>query len=121
MILNLMNTELMNQNNAEEEQAVLVHIKVLGEDTSLNDVQEKIFALEQKLEEIIHENNLGEFDGDEFGVSDCTLYMYGKNADSLFDLTVSTLRDFLQENRSTRLSVTKRYGEPGSTEETIDL
>jgi len=53
-----------------------------------------IHALSHKLEEVIKAKHLGEFDGDEFGGGDCTLYMYGPDADALFAAILGHGRPF---------------------------
>lgn len=51
--------------------------------------------LEKKLESIIEEKNIGEYDGHEIAVdySDGLLYMYGPDAEKLFDTIKPTLED----------------------------
>ncbi|WP_298903604.1 hypothetical protein [uncultured Psychroserpens sp.] len=48
---------------------------------------EHIYALRDKLETAIENNNLGEYDGHEMAIdySDGSLYMYGPNAELLFN------------------------------------
>ncbi len=47
---------------------------------------DSIYNLENELEKIITENNVGEFDGHEIAMdnTDGSLYMYGPNAENLF-------------------------------------
>ena len=42
------------------------------------------FELEDALTEAIESANAGEFDGNDVGQGECTLYMYGPDADALF-------------------------------------
>ena len=90
------------------EHAVIAHLKLsdggFGSDNETADIHE----LSDRLAEAIQENNVGEFDGDEFGGGECVLYMYGPDADALFS-AIEPVR------RSSPLAkggrVIKRYGE----------
>jgi hypothetical protein len=68
---------------------------------------ESIHALSDRLAEAIEQNAAGEFDGDEFGEGECTLFMYGPDADALFAAIETILRAF-PGARGGR--VIKRYG-----------
>lgn len=72
---------------------------------------DELFAVENLLEAAISEANAGEYDGNEIAVdgSDGTLYMYGPDADRLFDVIEPILREipFMKGAR-----VQKRYGPP---------
>src|SRR3954463_11032333 len=63
------------------EHAVIVHFHYGSTDLS------RIFALEQEIEEAIAAAGVGEFDGNEVAAdgSDGSLYMYGPDADRLFE------------------------------------
>ncbi len=66
-------------------------------------------ALEQRLDNAINSAKVGEYDGDEIAVSgkDGFLYMYGPDADRLFE----TIRPILEETPFMKgASVKKRYG-----------
>ncbi len=60
-----------------EEQAVLVYM-----DGSCQ--PDEVYALEDQLERVIQDGRLGEFDGNEFGPDETTLFMYGPDAERLF-------------------------------------
>src|SRR5882672_412205 len=64
--------------------AVLVHLKLSDADQGREDEREEIHRWSDKLEQAILAAKAGEFDGDEFGGGECTLYMYGPDADALF-------------------------------------
>jgi hypothetical protein len=67
-----------------------------------------IHALSAKLEQVIKAKHLGLFDGDEFGQGECTLYMYGPDADVLF----AAIEPLLRSSPLTKAgSATKRYGD----------
>jgi hypothetical protein len=82
----------------------------------------RIFQLEKLLEDAIEKTHTGEYDGNEIAVdgSDGSLYMYGPDADRLFDVVRPILEstDFIQGAK-----VLLRYGPPkeGVEEKTIIL
>ena len=43
-----------------------------------------VFALEDALIEAVESAGAGEFDGNDVGQGECTLYMYGPDADAIF-------------------------------------
>ena len=93
--------------DAPEEQAVIVHFHHYGS-TDLT----RLFALEDRLEKAIGAAHAGEYDGNEIATdgSDGSLYMYGPDADRLFDV----IRPILEAEHFTRgADVVKRYGAPG--------
>jgi hypothetical protein len=92
---------------ADPEHAVIVHFVGYGS-TDLS----RLFALEERLEVAIEKANVGEYDGNEIATdgSDGYLYMYGPNADTLFNVVRPILEstDFMKGAK-----VTLRYGPPG--------
>lgn len=87
------------------EQAVIIKFKygIKGLDT--------LFKLEEQLEEIIAQNKLGEYDGNEVAVdySDGTLYMYGPSAEKIFDV----IKPILQKTPFMKgANVVLRFGPP---------
>tara|TARA_R110002050_G_scaffold129339_2_gene250877 strand:+ start:602 stop:865 length:264 start_codon:yes stop_codon:yes gene_type:complete len=83
---------------------------------------EKIYELRDKLTNIIEKSNLGEYDGHEIAMdySDGFLYMYGPNAETLFNGIKSTLEksDFLNGAKAKL-----RFGPPedGIKEITVEI
>ena len=97
------------------EQAVIVKFDYMGStDLTL------LFELEGKLEAAIGAANVGEFDGNEVATdgSDGILYMYGADADRLFEVIRPVLEacSFMRGAR-----VTLRYGPPVSDVPTRQL
>jgi len=95
-----------NEANENPEHAVIVSF---GHDNGSN--LESLFELEAQLDNAISENSIGEYDGNEISSDgkNGTLYMYGKDADSLF----SVVKPFLE--KATFLNNIKavlRYGPP---------
>src|SRR5262245_18950249 len=90
--------------------AVIVHLKLSGDEFGAADERDSIHGLCSELERCVTEAGLGEFDGDEFGGRECTLYMYGRDADRLFAAVEHTLRASTHAKGG---FVIKRYGKAG--------
>ena len=86
------------------EQAVIVHLPFDEENSSLDD----IYKLEEMLEKAIENAEVSEFDGDEVGEGECVLYMYGPDADRLFEVAQKILTS---SGLAGGGHVIKRYGE----------
>ncbi len=90
------------------EHAVIVHLRLTDDNFGQESEREAIFALEDRLIEALEGRAAGEFDGNEFGGGECTFYMYGEDADRMYNAVAPVLK-------SSRLSaggyVVKRYGE----------
>jgi hypothetical protein len=99
------------------EHAIIVHFQYGSTDL------QPIFALEQELETAIENAKAGEYDGNEVATdgSDGSMYMYGPNADMLYNVVCPILKKaaFMKGAR-----VTLRYGPPEDhvreIEKTID-
>ncbi|TWT77397.1 hypothetical protein Pla123a_20580 [Posidoniimonas polymericola] len=72
---------------AGPEQAVIVYFQYSGPDL------EDLFTLEERLEKAIAKEGVGEYDGNEVAVDgrDGYLYMYGPDADRLFEVVKPVL------------------------------
>ena len=95
--------------------AVLVKFDYIGStDLTL------LFELETKLQAAIDAAKVGELDGNEVAAdgSDGTLYMYGPDADRLFDIVKPVLErcSFMRGAR-----ITLRYGSPGASQQQLVL
>jgi hypothetical protein len=66
------------------EQAVIVYLLLNDGQFGTLQERESIHALEDRLEQVVGNASVGEFDGDEFGEGKCILYMYGPDAERLF-------------------------------------
>ena len=106
------------QEKSRAEQAVLVYIKLSDNEHGTHEERESIFKLESELEKKIDLASLGEYDGNEFGDGFVTLYMYGPDANRLFDAVIETIRNYKPGEGS---YVIKRYGSPGAKEERVVL
>ena len=99
-----------NSSNVElmAEHAVLVYLKLSDDGFGSTDERDQIHELSDRLEAAIENNHAGEFDGDEFGEGQCTLFMYGPDADALFGAIEPLLRD---SPLSSGGHTIKRYGD----------
>jgi len=75
------------------EQAVIVHVDSTGLPEHVYE-QYDLATIEDRLIKVIKEDQLGEFDGNEVGRDEATLYMYGPDAERLFAGIESTLREY---------------------------
>ena len=88
--------------------AVLIHLKLQHGEFGSTEEREAIHALEDELSDAVEDAGVGEFDGDDFGNGESILYMYGPDADKLFDV----IQTLLQRSPLTKGGyVIKRYGE----------
>lgn len=100
------------------EQAVLIYIKLSNDEFGTDKERQRIIEIEDKLKRAINDNELGEFDGNEFGEGECVFYMYGPDAEKLFQIVYPILkREMLPEGSY----IIKRFGPPGAPQETFDL
>jgi hypothetical protein len=102
-----------------EEHCIKVCLKLCGEHASEEEV-EAIHGFSEVLEEALETHQAGEFDGDEFGGGECMLYMYGPDADRMFEVIQEPLSQFSLASGG---YVIKRYGPPvdGVRESKIEL
>jgi hypothetical protein len=104
--------------NPAPEHAVLVHLKLSASPFGTDPERERVLEFEQQLEEAMLAAGVGEFDGNEFGDGECTLYMYGPDSEALFAAIAPVLRTSPLARGAT---VVKRAGPPGSPEEKLQF
>jgi hypothetical protein len=106
--------------NTEEppRQAVIAYFKLSDDAWGDPEDFDDMYQWEDTLAEAIDEAGVGEFDGIGRGLGFLDFYMYGPNADALFNVVEPLLRSFSPRPGS---YVVKRYGEPGAPEFRIDL
>ncbi|RWF79628.1 MAG: hypothetical protein EOS26_01330 [Mesorhizobium sp.] len=74
------------------EQAEIVYLLLNDGQFGTSKERASILALEDRLEQVVGNASVGEFDGDEFGDGKCILYMYGPDAERLFVVIEPVLR-----------------------------
>lgn len=98
---------------------MLVSLKLSDEEFGTEEDRSPIERVEDLLNEQLPEQGVGEFDGNEVGGGYYTLYLYGPNADRLFDVALPIIQGGLTIRPGSY--VVKRYGEPGSQEQRVAL
>ena len=99
------------------QQAVLVHL----DGTTLPDAvyrEHDLATLEDRLIEAISAASAGEFDGNEIGPDETTLFMYGPSAETLFSAVESVLLAY-PLCRNARVEI--RRGGPGAPQRELRL
>lgn len=74
------------------EHAVIAHLRLTEGQFGSECERAAVAALADDLKYAIDEKQAGEFDGEEFGDGRCVLYMYGPDADRLFEAVEPVLR-----------------------------
>jgi hypothetical protein len=92
---------------------IAVCLRLSGREYGEDNEREVIREFSRELDSEIRVHNVGTFDGDEYGGGECSLFMYGPNADKLFSTIEPLLRrwDKLKGGH-----VIKRYGSPDASE-----
>lgn len=97
---------------------IAVYFKLSSGEYGTQEERDSIHRFTDRLTEIIAKSNMGIFDGDEFGNGEGGLFMYGGNADQLFDVVEPFLRTWEQLKGG---YVIKRYGAPPGQGERIEF
>jgi hypothetical protein len=109
--------KLFGRAKPSPDQAVLVHL----DGTGLSDaVYEEygLATLEDQLTEALTRKGTGEFDGNEIGPGETTLFMYGPDAEALLRTVEPVLRAY-PLCRGARVII--RAGQPGAPERELKL
>ena len=103
----------MNSPKQPAEHAVTINIKLTGKSFEDESERVSIEVLEQKITRALENISFAELDGDEFGQGECSIFLYGQDADKLFEAIHPLLDTW---NLFKGGSVTRRYGPPGANE-----
>jgi hypothetical protein len=76
------------------EHAVIARFQLAAGPTGTATDMHSLFSVEERLIRAIAEARAGEFEGNEFGTGEVTLYAYGPDADRLFTAMEPVLRSF---------------------------
>ncbi|TIQ34789.1 MAG: hypothetical protein E5X48_16515 [Mesorhizobium sp.] len=74
------------------EQAVIVYLLLSDGQFGAQQERQWVQALENRLQQVVSDAGVGEFDGDEFGEGKCILYLYGPDAEKLFHVIEPVLK-----------------------------
>ena len=99
------------------QQAVLVHLDGTGLPDHIYR-EGDLATIEDRLIEVLEREGLGEFDGNEVGPEQTTLFMYGPNAERLFEVIEQTLRAY-PLCQGARVEI--RLGGPGAQQRELRL
>jgi hypothetical protein len=92
---------------------IAAYFKLSAPNFGTIDEVKEIHKFAGQLAEAIEASGVGVYDGDEFGEGGCGLFMYGPDADRLFDVVYPLLSSW-EKMRGGR--IIKRYGQPGRSE-----
>ncbi len=102
---------------AGEQHALLLRLRLSDDAFGSDHDREELFALQEELESAIAD--VGELDGDGWGEGYCEIFMYGANADALWEAVAPVLEKRPFRRGSTAV---RRYGEADDArEEKTDL
>jgi len=90
--------------------SVTVHFKLSDNKFGSREERDRVHQFSHELEALIQQCQVGEFDGDEFGGGEGTLFMYGPDADLLFEAVSSALKNWEPLRGG---HVIKSYGKSG--------
>lgn len=90
-------------------QAVIVYLPLHGGDMGSEEERDVLFALQERMMEVLAEAGVGELDGDLWGEGECVLYLYGPDADRLYTVIEPLLKACPQASGGYAI---KQYGDP---------
>jgi len=100
------------------EQALIITIPLTNGKSGSQDEVQRLFKLEDELITAIEHSSVGEYDGNEIGEGEFTMYSYGPSANKLFDVALPILAKYRLPPGSRAI---KRYGKPGAKEERVPI
>lgn len=106
------------QQTKHPDEWIAVYLKLSDSEYGTQEERDSIHRFTDELSALIRESGIGVFDGDEFGNGEGGLFMYGPNADLLFNLVEPLLRSWKPLEGGYAI---KRYGAPASQSERIDF
>jgi hypothetical protein len=92
---------------------IAVHFKLSGGKFGTTDERDMAHAFSDKLASVIEESQAGIFDGDEFGAGEGVFFMYGPDANRLFDVVYPLLKTWEPLRGGYAI---KRYGRRDNSE-----
>lgn len=100
------------------EQCVKVHVPLSNPGVGTAEERASIHSVSDRLQDAIVLHEVGEFDGDEFGGGECQLFMYGPDANALFEAIFPILNNWPALKGGYAV---KRFGPPGSRAEKVEF
>ncbi len=99
------------------EQAVLICIKLSDDGWGSEADEDQIFKIDKELRELFKNNEVGLYDGHEFGGGFSTLYLFGPDAEMLYQFIKPHLKKIFFPKKS---FIIKRFGGPDAPYEKIN-
>jgi hypothetical protein len=103
------------------EHAVIVHLALAGGEMGSPDERAQLMKLQDQISAAIDAAGVGQFDGDEWGGDECVLYMYGADADRLFDAVRPVIAKLPPRSGSFAIKRRGDAGDPSAKEERVSL
>jgi hypothetical protein len=100
---------------------VLVHLVLAGGEMGSPEERATIMKLQDDVSAAIAAAGVGEFDGDEWGANECVLYMYGEDADRLFDAVRPVILKLPPRSGSYAIKRRGDADDPNAKEERVAL
>ena len=103
------------------EHALIAHLKLSDSGFGTPAERQDFISLEPRLEAALKASGAGMFDGNEFGDGECVWYMYGADADALFQAAEPVIREAKPRPGSFVVKRRGAAGHPETKKETIQL
>lgn len=100
---------------------MIVHLALAGGEMGSPDERATIMKLQDEISAAIDAAGVGEFDGDEWGGNECVLYLYGEDADRLFDAVHSVIAKLPPRSGSYAIKRRGEASDPNAKEERVTL
>lgn len=108
----------VHQSTSRSDEWIAIYFKVSNDEYGTDEERDVIHHFTDILAEVILKSGAGVFDGDEFGNGECGLFMYGPNADRLFNVVEPLLRGWKPLRGGYAI---KRYGAPVGQSERVEF
>jgi len=120
LIVNILTAQKSNGSEAtgSDGQALIIHLRLSDNNAGTPEERKKIFELEDRMINVIDKSGAGEYDGNEIGGGEFTMYVYGRSAERLWGIVAPVLKTFGPRAGSYLI---KRYGKPGAKQERVLL
>ena len=102
----------------DNEQALIVYIRLSDRMSGTPIEQEQLFKLEESVSSAIEKSGAGEYDGNEIGNGFFTMYSYGPSATRLWEVAAPIIKGFRPPPGSYGI---RRYGKPGTKQDRISI
>ena len=108
----------MKPAKTDGKQSVVIHLKLSNSKFGTKEEIAAMGALETQLQKIVADAKVGKLDGNEIGQGEYEIFIYGPDADKLFDVVKPTLNKSPLTNGAT---VVKQHGGEGAPEDKVVL